>query len=172
MTELTIRLARPEEYDEVDRLILDSYSHDYGPRDASGDPMRTAAARAERFDVWVARDAAGELLGSVTTSRRGGPSMHEDVAAHELDLRLLGVSPRARRQGIAAALMQHVAEHAAEVGFSAVFLKTAPNMTGAHRLYERLGYERVPERDGLFIGGKKQFDLFTYVLPVGVPASR
>lgn len=166
MTELTIRLARPEEYDEVDRLILDSYSHDYGPRDASGDPMRTAAARAEHFDVWVARDASGELLGTVTTSRKGGPTMHEDAQEQELDLRLLAVSPDARRQGVAAQLMQFVSDHATAAGFAAVFFKTSPNMVSAQRLYAALGYERVPERDGLWIGGRKIFDLLTYVRPL------
>lgn len=166
--ELEIRLARPEEYAEIDELILAAYSHDYGPSEGGGDVMRAAAARAPIFDVWVARGANGELLGTVTTRRAAGPSLHEDVADHELDLRLLGVSPVARRQGIAAHIMQHVTFHAAAAGFSAVFLKTAPNMTGAHRLYESLGYQRASERDGLWIGGERVFDLFSYVYPLGV----
>lgn len=166
---LVIELAAPGEYEAIDRLILDAYSHDYGPSE-SYDAMRFARTRAERFDVWVARDASGELLGSVTTRRQGGPSLHEDVADDELDLRLLGVSPAARRRGVGAAIMGRVAEHALEQGFSAVYLKTAPNMGGAHRLYDSLGFVRTPERDGLWIGGERVLDLFSYVYPLTAPA--
>lgn len=161
-----IHLASTEDFVEIDELILAAYRHDYGPSEASADPMRTAAARAEQFDVWAARDERGLLLASVTTRRAGGPSLHEDVADNELDLRLLGVSPTARRQGIAASLMKHVAAHAARQGFTAVFFKTAPNMSGAHRLYESLGYRRDRDRDGLIIGGKKVLDLYSYTAPV------
>ena len=162
---LTIALAGPSEHEAIDQLIDDAYAHDYGPSDHR-DEMHFARVRAERFDVWLARDAAGELVGSVTTRRRGGPSLHEDVADHELDLRLLGVSPVARRRGVAAALMRGVIEHAASEGFGAVFLKTAPNMSGAHRLYEALGFVRTEQRDGLWIGGERVLDLFSYVYPL------
>lgn len=159
--QIDVALARLDELDEVDALITEAYAHDYGPSD-HGDAMQFSRVRAERFDVWVARDAAGTLLGSVTTRRRGGPSLHEDVRDDELDLRLLGVSPAARRRGVGARIMRRVAEHAAQQGFGAVFLKTAPNMRGAHRLYEALGFERVRERDGLWIGGERVLDLFSY----------
>ena len=58
------RLADPSEYEAIDRLIDDAYAHDYGPSDHR-DEMRFARVRAEAFDVWVARDETGELLGSV-----------------------------------------------------------------------------------------------------------
>ncbi|MFC7766233.1 GNAT family N-acetyltransferase [Leucobacter soli] len=98
----------------------------------------------------------------MTTRRAGGPSLHERVPEGELDLRLLGVSPAARRRGIGALLMQHVLEHAAGVGFSGVSLKTQKYMTGAHRLYEELGFVRAPERDGLWVGDEKVLDLIAY----------
>ena len=161
--QLVVRLAREEEYGAVDALIAEAYAHDYGPTDESGDPIRRAAARSRDYEVWVAVDEAGELLGSVTLRRRGGPPLHEDVAPDELDLRLLGVAPRARRRGVAAALMARAAERAVESGFAAVVLKTAPDMRGAHRLYEALGYARAPERDGLWAGGRRLFDLYAYV---------
>ncbi|MBK0419446.1 GNAT family N-acetyltransferase [Leucobacter sp. CSA1] len=165
-----VRLARPEEYAEVDRLIAAAYAHDYGDSDEGPDPMRSARRRAEAHDVWVAVDAGGRLLGSATTRRRGGPSLHEDAVDGELDLRLLGVSPLARRRGVAAALMRHVVAHAEAEGFGAVVLKTRPHMSGAHRLYDALGFTRVPERDGLWIGGERVLELFAYAYPLaGVP---
>lgn len=162
---LTIALATPEQYEAIDQLIVEAYAHDYGPNEHR-DAMNFAKNRAEEFDVWAARDEQGELVASITTRRADGPSLHEDVRDNELDLRLLGVSPSARRRGIGAALMQFVRDHAAEAGYDAVFLKTAPNMTGAHQLYEALGYERDTARDGLWIRGEKLFELYTYVLPV------
>jgi len=165
---LEIALALEADFDAIDALIDAAYAHDYGPSDEHEDPMHRARARAERFDVWVARDpsAGGVMLGSVTTRRAGGPSLHEDVRPAELDLRLLGVSPAARRRGVAAAIMRRVIAAAGDSGFEAVVLKTAPNMTGAHRLYEALGFARVPERDGLWIDGVRVLDLFTYVYPL------
>lgn len=159
---LDIRLARPDEHEVVDALVTGAYAHDYGPSEHTS-PMHSAAIRAERFDVWVAHAPEGSLLGSITTRRKGGPSLHEDVVAHEFDLRLLAVSPEARRRGIGAALMRFVAAEAERQGFDAVVLKTAPNMVGAHRLYESLGYVRDPERTALIIGGERMFELFTYV---------
>ncbi|RLP76436.1 GNAT family N-acetyltransferase [Mycetocola tolaasinivorans] len=164
-----IRLARPGEYEAIDALIRAAYAHDYGEKGHATDPMQFAATRAENYDVWVAEGAEGALLGSITTRRAGVPPLHEDVLDSELDLRILGVSPDARRQGIAAALMTHVIGHARETGFQGVFLKTGPNMTGAHALYEHLGFVRAPKRDGLWIGGKKILDLFTFVYPLGTP---
>lgn len=160
-----IEFARPEEHEEIDQLILAAYAHDYGPSDG-GDDMRFARVRAEQFDVWVARDEANAILGSITTRKAGGRPLHEDTADGELDLRLLGVSPRARRQGIAASIMREVIAHAGREGFDSVVLKTGPHMTGAHRLYESLGFDRFAERDGLWIGGERVLDLYSYRYPL------
>ena len=163
---VTIRRARAHEYAGIDRLIAEAYAHDYGASDESGDPIRSAEVRDRTYEVWVALAADGELVGSVTVRAAGGPPLHEDFAENELDLRLLGVSPRARRRGVGAALMRRVAEEAGRGGFTAVALKTAPNMRVAHSLYEALGFVRAPERDGLWIGGEKLLDLHTYLLPL------
>lgn len=164
---IRISLASPADFEEIDRLIHLAYSHDYGPSEQSGDPMRTAAERAKHFDVWAAHNEENELVGTVTTRRAGAAGLHEDALEHELDLRLLAVSPSARRQGVAARLMQFVSEQAAATGYTSVFFKTAPNMVSAQRLYAAIGYDRVPERDGLWIGGHNVRDLFSYVRPVG-----
>ncbi|MBO1900527.1 GNAT family N-acetyltransferase [Leucobacter weissii] len=162
---LVIRKARSDEYAEIDRLIADAYAHDYGPGDSDGDPVRSAEVRARDYDLWVAVEGDA-LLGSVTTRRPGGPALHEDFGDDELDLRLLGVSPDARRRGIAASLMRFVVDRARAQGFRAVILKTHPDMGGAHRLYDRLGFVRAPERDGLWIGGRRVLDLLTYAYPL------
>lgn len=164
---MTITLAMPAIYGAVDTLVRDAYAHDYGPRDGSIDELSHCRVRAERHEVWVAvDDSTGDLLGSITTSRERGPRLMSDVGEDELDFRLLAVSPAARRRGIGAHLTRHVVDLARQRGYRQVFLKSAPNMAAAHRLYKSLGFRRDPDRDGLFIGGVKQCDLHAFVLPV------
>lgn len=114
--DFAIRLAREDEYAAVDELIVAAYSHDYGEEDPNDDPFYRSRVRADTYEVWVAVDASGEVLGSATLRRPGTPPLHEDYEPDVLDLRLLGVSPRARRRGIAAALMLRAVERAREGG--------------------------------------------------------
>lgn len=167
-TDTGIRIDRVAagEHERLDDLITAAYEHDYGPRQRDGepDPLSFSRVRAERFDVWVAREiSSGALLGSVTTPRADGEKLMEDSTSAELDFRLLAVSVDARRRGIGAALTRHVLHLARERGFRAVFMKSAPNMHSAHRLYESLGFRRDPARDGLIIGGCRVRDLHAFV---------
>lgn len=163
---LTIRLARPQEASLVDAIVNAAYAHDYGAEGDHDDPARSAAHRATAFDVWIAFDADDRPVGSVTTRRVGGPPLHERVGDDELDLRLLAVAPTARRQRIGATILAHIIEHARDNGYAAVVLKTALHMQGPQRMYDALGFERVPERDGLWIDGRKVLDLYTYRYPL------
>lgn len=167
---IEVRLAAPEEHSAVDELVRRAYEFDYGPREeiAGGeDDPRFARVRAREFDIWVAVDPqTGALLGTITIRRAGGQSLMEDAVADELDFRLLGVSPDARRSGIGSLLTRLAADEARRGGYARVFLKSAPNMVRAHQLYEKLGYRRDPDRDGLIIGGRKVHDLIAFVLPV------
>jgi len=166
---LVIERVTPGEHDEVDRLVTAAYEFDYGPREPRGDDpdsIHLALVRARSFDVWTARDATGTLVGTVTTPSASGDQLMEDSLPHELDFRLLAVSPEARRRGIGAALTRHVIDVARDRGLRAVFMKSAPNMLGAHLLYEQLGFRRDPARDGLILGGKRVFDLFAFAYDI------
>lgn len=167
---LLIEQVAAGEHDAVDRLITAAYDHDYGPREKHGDepdPIRFARVRSKSFDVWVARDAGtGALVGTVTTPAAGGESLMEDSRDDEFDFRLLAVSPDARRRGIGAALTLHVIDVARARGFRGVFMKSGPDMLGAHRLYERLGFHRDPARDGLIRAGRRVFDLFAFAYDI------
>ena len=175
MSALDIRLAAPEEHAAVDALVAEAYAFDYGPRNDDGDEMRHARARAERFDVWVAADPeSGQLLGSVTTTRAQGENLMEDAGANELTFRLLAVSPHVRRRGVGTALIRHTIALAQARGDRRVFLKSAPNMHGAHELYVTLGFRRDPGRDGLVIAQVKTIDLYAFAFEIigGVEATR
>lgn len=60
---------------------------------------------------------------------------------------MLVVDPAARGHGVGTALVTACLERARAAGKTAVVLSTDPRMTDAHRLYGRLGFTRLPERD-------------------------
>ncbi|HVH93798.1 MAG TPA: GNAT family N-acetyltransferase, partial [Nocardioidaceae bacterium] len=57
------------------------------------------------------------------------------------------VSPENRRRGVAGALIGVCMERARELGYDALALSSLPVQQAAHRLYERLGFRRAPDRD-------------------------
>src|SRR6266566_2451797 len=50
-------------------------------------------------------------------------------------------------RGVGAELLRHLLERAAGLGIRDLVLCTLPEMSAAHRLYERAGFARRPERD-------------------------
>jgi ribosomal protein S18 acetylase RimI-like enzyme len=94
----------------------------------------------------VAVDDAGEVVGVAALYPPGAPG-RSVAGIGEAELARLAVIGRARRQGIARALVEGCAERAREFGAEAVALWSRPYQTAAHALYESLGYRRVSERD-------------------------
>jgi ribosomal protein S18 acetylase RimI-like enzyme len=66
----------------------------------------------------------------------------------EAELARLVVAEPARRRGIGGRLVERCTPEARALGAEAIVLWSRPYQTDAHRLYESLGYRRVPERDG------------------------
>jgi ribosomal protein S18 acetylase RimI-like enzyme len=60
---------------------------------------------------------------------------------------MLAVAPAARGRGIGHALTRWCVDRAREQGCSRVVLSSLDRMHAAHRLYERMGFRRLPERD-------------------------
>ena len=91
--------------------------------------------RGERA-LLVAEDADGEIVGTVQLVLA-----QPENQPHRADVAKMLVHRRARRQGLAAALMRAVERVAADEGKSLLVLDT---VTGgeAERLYERLGWQR------------------------------
>ncbi|MFT4211693.1 MAG: GNAT family N-acetyltransferase [Microbacterium sp.] len=162
-----VRPAGDGDHDDVDRIVREAYDHDYGRRDRGADPFRLSVNRALITDVWLAVDPGTEAqLGNVTVSKVGGEPMMEDTRPDELDFRLLAVAPSARRRGIGELLTRHVIELARARGLRGVFMKSGPQMRGAHALYEKIGFRREPDRDGLIRNGVTQFDLYAFAVDV------
>lgn len=90
----------------------------------------------------------GEIVGSVALF----PAKTDAYEGYvdELDypeIRMLAVTPRARGNGVAAALISECIRRTKAKGFSSIGLHTADFMESAMRLYERLGFERLPQFD-------------------------
>jgi len=102
-------------------------------------------SRIEDAIVFVAV-ADGVILGTVTVAWPG--SRFSSVArVDEVEVRMLAVDEAARGRGIANRLIGACEALARDRGFAAVVLSTEPDMYAAHRLYQRRGYAREPDRD-------------------------
>jgi putative acetyltransferase len=79
----------------------------------------------------IARDDAGELVGSVAVKRL------PDGAA---ELKRLYVRPPARGTGLGRTLAAAAIERARELGYATIRLDTLPRMESARRIYASLGF--------------------------------
>jgi ribosomal protein S18 acetylase RimI-like enzyme len=89
----------------------------------------------------------GEVLGCVTFVPDATSPWAELLEDGEAGIRMLAVLPTAQRGGTGRALVDACVDRARQAGRSALLLHTTPWMAAAHRLYERVGFERLPERD-------------------------
>lgn len=94
----------------------------------------------------MALDAAGALVGTVTFCRAGSP-WAEVARPGEAEFRMLGVARAGRGLGTGTALVLACLDRAREAGDRALVLSTFADGRGAHALYDRLGFARLPERD-------------------------
>ncbi|MFM9591692.1 GNAT family N-acetyltransferase [Streptomyces scabiei] len=165
--DITIRTATPEEYAVLGEITAQAYLGDglldFGESDRYLDELRNVAARATAADVLVAV-ADGRVLGGATFVPAGGP-LADIARAGEAEIRMLAVAPQARGRGAGEALVRACAERARTVrGCVRVVLSTQRSMHAAHRIYERLGFTRTPERDWSPLPEAPDITLLTYEL--------
>lgn len=145
---MIIRPAEPAELPAVGELTVAAYLADGFLSDADdyARELRAASERAAGADLVVAADASGELLGTVTFALAGSAWAEISVPG-EAEFRMLAVAPLARGRGVGAALARWCVERARDHGCTAVVISTMTRMHTAHRIYERMGFVRAPERD-------------------------
>ena len=159
---MRIRRARPEDIAAVGEVTVAAYA-DFTGGDADGyvQRLRDAATRDREAELWVATpDDSEEVLGTVTITPIGSP-WREIARDGEGEFRMLAVSPGARGAGVGTALVDLVLDRFRTEGVRAVVMSTLPQMRAAHRIYERAGFVRDPERDWSPIPG---VDLISYRL--------
>lgn len=145
---VVVRPALAGEVEAVGRLTRQAYLAD-GLVDPDGPYIAVlgdASSRARDAELLVATDPPGELLGTVTVCVPDTP-LAEVSRSGELEFRMLAVAPGARRRGVGAALVTAVLRRAAELGSHRVVLCSSEHMSAAHRLYARMGFTRLPDRD-------------------------
>jgi len=160
-----IRPAAPAELPAVGELTVAAYAADgfLEGTDDYADELADAARRAELATVLVAVDeASGRLLGSVTFCLAGSPYA-EVSAPGEAEFRMLAVAPEGRGKGTGAALVHTCIEMARAAGSTALALCSLETMSTAHRIYQRVGFTRAPERDWQPVPG---LTLVAFVLPL------
>lgn len=145
---MRIRPAEPDELTMVGELTLAAYLADghLTADDYYAAELRAADQRAAEADLVVAATPEGGLLGTVTFTLPGTP-WAEVSRPGEAEFRMLAVAPEHRGKGIGSALAQWCVDRAREQGCTAVALSSLTTMGTAHRMYERMGFVRAPDRD-------------------------
>lgn len=89
----------------------------------------------------------GQIVGCLTyvSSNDSVHAEHDDSDA--ASFRYFAVDPSAQGRGIGGAMIQWVIERARADGKQRIFIHTLTMMPAAMRLYERVGFVRVPEMD-------------------------
>ena len=143
---LTVEQARPDDFARIAQLTVDVYVGGGLATPAYAPELADVSGRAERAELLVVRDTAGLVVGSVglvLTGDWGNVTTSDEEAA----FRMLVVDPAAQGRGIGELLVTICLDRARAAGKRRMVISTDPLMTTAHRLYERLGFTRLPERD-------------------------
>jgi ribosomal protein S18 acetylase RimI-like enzyme len=160
---LSVENARPEDYDRIAALTVGVYVDGRLASDGYTPQLADVAGRASRSELLVVRDTEGHVVGSVALVLSG--DFGEITASdEEAAFRMLVVDPAARGQGVGQLLVSACLARARAAGKRRMVISTDPRMTTAHRLYERLGFTRLPERDWSPIPGT---DLLAYSRDLG-----
>jgi ribosomal protein S18 acetylase RimI-like enzyme len=138
--------ARPEDYPQIAELTVSVYvggglsSPDYTAE------LADVSGRAQLSELLVVRDTGGQIVCSVALVLEGDFG-EVTTSDEEAAFRMLVVDPEVQGRGIGELLVTSCLDRARAAGKRRMVLSTGASMTAAHRLYERLGFTRLPERD-------------------------
>lgn len=147
MPDPIVRPVRADELDAVAALMVRTYVGE-GHVPASSPYVRELEAvqgRAREADLLVAVvDEA--VVGTVTFCLPGTP-WAEVSRTGEAEFRMLAVDRAARGAGVGRRLVQECLDRALAAAAGRMVISTTASMRDAHRMYERMGFTRLPERD-------------------------
>ena len=95
----------------------------------------------------IVADIEKRLVGTVTLYLKKGKSSREEWPPAWAGIRLLAVRPDYRGQGIGRGLMDECIWRCRKAGVKTLGLHTTEFMDIARGMYERMGFQRVPEFD-------------------------
>lgn len=139
--------ATPEQFEAIGDVTVEAYraAGILDDDESYVAELRDVAGRMSDADVIVAVDD-GAVIGSVTLCLHGS-RFAELAGPGEADFRMLAVSSAARGLGAGAAMVRECMDRARAAGCTRMRLSARPQAVDAHRLYERLGFRRTPDRD-------------------------
>jgi GNAT superfamily N-acetyltransferase len=149
---MIIRDAREEEYHYIREQRVHSYEeHSKSIPENHWQALKRAISSDKDTQPGADRIVAeldGEIVGSVVLF----PADTDAYVGTNLELqypeiRMLAVTPGARGKGVAAALIMECIRRAKVQGFQSIGLHTADYMESAVKLYQRLGFKRLPQFD-------------------------
>lgn len=145
MPTVVIDRAVPEDFPRIAELTVGAYDAEGLAPDEYRPVLADVAARAAHTELLVARDG-DRIVGSVALALDG---VYGEVlrSSDEAGFRMLAVDPTARGRGIGERLVIECIDRARAAGKRRMVMSTDARMHAAHRLYERLGFRRLPERD-------------------------
>ncbi|MGY1740668.1 MULTISPECIES: GNAT family N-acetyltransferase [unclassified Blastococcus] len=153
----TVEPAAPADFDRIRELTVGVYRDERYASPSYLTELADVEGRAGRAELLVAR-LGGRVVGSVALVL-GGDFGEVTADDSEAAFRMLVVDPAARGAGVGELLVRACLDRARAAGKAAMVLSTDPRMTAAHRLYGRLGFRRLPERDWSPLPG---VDLWVY----------
>ncbi len=154
--------ADPADFPAIAELTVQTYVSQGWAGPEYQQQLADVEGRSRRAQLLVAR-LDGRLVGSVALVLDGDFG-EVTTGPEEAAFRMLVVDPAVRGRGIGEALVADCLRRAADAGATTMVLSTDPRMHAAHRLYARLGFTRLPERDWSPLPG---IDLLVYTRPLG-----
>jgi GNAT superfamily N-acetyltransferase len=146
------REAAPGERDQIRELLTTAYG-EYAAAVPVAALFETYLADVTDVDsaagraVILVAETGGRLAGTARLYPAGRVEEIPHLPADWAWVRAVGVSPGQRGAGVARLLMAECLARAGAGGAAVLSLHTMAFMSGAVRLYERLGYRRAPELD-------------------------
>ncbi|WKA59507.1 GNAT family N-acetyltransferase [Planococcus shenhongbingii] len=149
---MLIRKAHDNEYDMIKKQRLASYAAykhaiPEGHWNVLKGTLSSENVKDSGAEIYVS-EINGDIAGSVVLFPSKTKAYEWDSQTLEYpEIRMLAVDASFRGNGIGKALVQHCIKQAKEDGSTFVGLHTANFMENAMRLYEKLGFRRIPALD-------------------------
>ncbi|MFF9643844.1 GNAT family N-acetyltransferase [Kitasatospora aureofaciens] len=158
-----IRHALPQDLEEAGRITVDAFVGDGFTRPTSSyvDLLRDAGRRSREAELLVAVDGTDERVLGCVTFAVGGTEWADIATPREGEIRMLATAAASRGRGVGEALVRASVSRSRELGLAGMAFSTRPEMTTAHRVYERVGFRRTPDRDWAPFPG---MDLMVYTM--------
>jgi ribosomal protein S18 acetylase RimI-like enzyme len=155
---LAVSPAGPEDFDRIADLSVRVYVGGGLASEGYTSELADVAGRASRAELLVVRNDNGHVVGSVALVLSGDFG-EVTTSDEEAAFRMLVVDPAAQGRGLGTLLVTTCLDRARAAGKHRMVIATGTRMTTAQRLYERLGFTRLPERDWSPVPG---IDLIVY----------